>query len=242
MCTGFHREGERVRPVPVPAGLYHLRSPVALGRAVCVLLGSVAVADVLSIAFGVHARLLLGDRTEDGYATVDDLTWTHAEVLYQFAGALQGLTLLATAVVFLIWLRRVRRNAEVFDPVAHSMRPGWAIGAWFVPIGNLWLPYRVVRDVRTASELPGTPGGRSAFPGVLLHAWWVALVAAQLFGRYASRRYEAAETLDEITDALDLVAFSDALDIVAAVLAVLLVRGLTAMQGERATLGPLAVG
>nr|WP_276607219.1 DUF4328 domain-containing protein [Streptomyces sp. A0958] len=67
------------------------------------------------------------------------------------------------------------------------------------------------------------------------------LIAAELFSRYASRFYEGAETADEIVDAIDLVAFSDALDIVAAVLAVLLVRKLTVMQGERAALGALPV-
>lgn len=240
ICAAFRRAAPGGL-MATPIGLDHLRSPVGLGRAACVLLGAVAVADALSIVTGVRARLLLGERTEYGLAAVDETTWTHAETLYRSAGVLQTVAFLATAVLFLAWLHRVRLNAEVFDPGAHTMRPGWTIGAWFVPIGNLWLPYRVVRGIWTASVLPGTPGDRAETPRPLLHAWWGTLVASEVLSRFASVRYDRAETVDDVVDALDLVAFCDALDIVAAVLAILLVRRLTAMQGERAALGALPV-
>ncbi|MEU2245425.1 DUF4328 domain-containing protein [Streptomyces sp. NPDC019224] len=227
--------------MPVPARLDGLRSPVGLGKAVCVLLGAVAVADVLSIAAGVHSRMLLADGMDSGFLAVDEKALTLADNMYGSAGALQWLTFMATAVVFLVWLRRVRGNAEVFDPYAHPMRPGWAIGAWFVPVGNLWLPYRVASGVWTASAPVGTPGGRSAAPRGLLNAWWAALVATQVLSRIASRFYTRAETVDEVIEGFDMLAFCDALDVVAAVLAILFVRRLTEMQTHRAMTGALPV-
>lgn len=223
--------------MPMPAGLNQLRSPAGLGKAVCVLLGAVAVADVLSIAAGSHARQLLRDAMADGFLTLDEAAADRADTLYQAAGTLRLLTFLATAVVFVIWMRRVRDNAQVFDASAHSMGPGWAIGAWFVPVGNLWLPYRVASGVWTASSPTARGGSGPTEPRGLLQAWWAMLVVAELFLRYATQRLTKAETADEIVHAYGQVEAAEALDIVAAVLAILFVRKLTAMQGERAALG-----
>ncbi|MFE9814878.1 DUF4328 domain-containing protein [Streptomyces sp. NPDC005773] len=139
------------------------------------------------------------------------------------------LTFLATAVVFLVWFRRVRLNAEVFDAHAQPMRPGWAIGAWFVPFVNFFLPYRVASGIWTAS----TPAGRPFASRALLNAWWAGLIGSRLFVVWSERRYTAAEEVDEVLDAFGLVIAADVLDIAAAVLAILFVRRLTAMQGER---------
>lgn len=140
------------------------------------------------------------------------------------------LTFLATAVVFLVWFRRVRLNAEVFDAYAQPMRPGWSIGAWFIPVANSFLPYRVASGIWTAS----TPAGRPMASRALLNAWWAGLIGSRLFGVWAERRYAAAEEVDEVLDAFGLVIAADVLDVAAAVLAILFVRRLTAMQGERA--------
>ncbi|WP_330240393.1 DUF4328 domain-containing protein [Streptomyces sp. NBC_00525] len=214
-----------------------LRSPLGLGKAVCVLLGAVAVTDVLSIAAGVHSRMLLADGLDDGFLAVDEQAWTLADNMYGSAGALQGIAVLATGIVFLVWLRRARHNAEVFDPYCHTLRPGWAIGAWFVPIANLWLPYRVATGVWTASVPPDTLVSRATAPRGVLNAWWAALVATQILGRVAGGYYDRAEGGDEIIRGLDLVMAANALDIGAAVVAILFVRRLTAMQDLRAWAG-----
>ncbi|MGC4949825.1 DUF4328 domain-containing protein [Streptomyces sp. DT224] len=227
---------------PARPRLDHLRSPVGLAKAVCVLLGAAAVADVLAIAAGIHTRVLLADGLDGGFLVVDEEAWTRADHLYTAAGSLQALTFLATAVVFLVWLRRVRINAEVFDPYAHTLRPGWAIGGWFVPLGNLWLPYRVAKGVWTASAPVDTLGGRTAAPRGPLKAWWAVFVADQLVSRGTGRLSADAETGDEIVRGLDLVAANDALDLAAAVLAILFVRRLTGMQSRRADLGAFPAG
>ncbi|MER5279869.1 DUF4328 domain-containing protein [Streptomyces sp. NPDC002809] len=241
VCAAFRRS-RAGGLMPTPAGpqtTRFLRSPVGLGKAVCVLLGAVAVADVLALGAGVHSRQVLSEGMADDFLTYDEAAGDRADMLYQASGSLQVLTFLATVVVFLVWFRRVRLNAEVFDAYAHSMRPGWAIGAWFVPVGALWLPHRVASGIWTASS----PGGssRPTAPRGLLHAWWAALLCSVAFSRYAEQVYSDAEEPDEILNAFDQVMAADAFDIVAAVLAILFVRRLNAMQGERAAQGPAPV-
>lgn len=219
--------------MPTPTGpqtVRSLRSPVGLGKAVCVLLGAVAAADVVSIAAGINARQVFAEGSADDFLRYDEAAMDRAEMLYRFSGSPQMLTFLATAVVFLVWFRRVRLNAEVFDAYAQPMRPGWAIGAWFVPFANFFLPYRVASGIWTAS----TPAGRPLASRALLNAWWAGLIGSRLFVVWAERRYTAAEEVDEVLDAFGLVVAADVLDVAAAVLAILFVRRLTAMQGERA--------
>ncbi|MEU5719185.1 DUF4328 domain-containing protein [Streptomyces sp. NPDC020403] len=232
-CSALHRgaPGGLMRPaaVPPPEAWQRLRSPVALSKAVAALLSAVVLTDLLDVAAGLHLRGAIGDGV---------VQWTRADLLYGRAGSLQAVALLGTAVVFIVWFHRVRRNAEVFDAGLQQMKPGWAIGGWFVPIGNFWLPRRVAGDVWSASTTPNPDGSWRPVSTAPLNLWWAAWVLSLLFGRFASGRYAAADGPQEVKDAAGLVVAADVLDILAAVLAIVFVRTLTRMQGERAGRGP----
>ena len=211
-----------------------LRSPVALGRAAAVLLGLVIAADVFSCYAVVLELSVTGDMA-DG-ATGADVAHRadHADALYGASALVYGVVLLATAVVYLCWLWRVRVNAEVFDQSAHSMRRGWTIGAWFCPIVNLWFPRRVVADAWDASTPLGMRSGHRP-----VDAWWSLWLLSLFAGRFANTSYNHADTPAELRDASRLMLCSDALDIAAAALAIVVVVVLTRMQDRKALAGPL---
>jgi hypothetical protein len=141
-----------------------------------------------------------------------------------------GVGLIATAVVFLVWFHRARVNAGLLGPEEQRRGPGWAVGSWFIPFANLWLPRAVAGDIWDASEHD------KRVPRTVLNAWWALWVLSCLANRVAGRLWERAEEVDAIRRAaLGLVAGS-AVDLVAAVLAVLFVRRLTAMQHAKAAL------
>ncbi|MCX4729995.1 DUF4328 domain-containing protein [Streptomyces sp. NBC_01363] len=238
LCAG--PAGAAAPMPPAPAFLapqQYLRSPEGLAKAVVVLLAVVAVADVLAVAAGLNTRRVLAAGLANDFATYDEAVATFADDLYAAASSLQTLTNLATGVVFIIWFRRVRLNAEVFDPSLQSMRPGWAVGAWFVPIGNLVLPRRIAGGIWAASAQTNTDGSWRTVPATVMNLWWGAWVCSQIITQYTARRYWGAEQPQELLDTTGLLVATDAFDIVAAVLAVLFVRKLTRMQGERAALG-----
>lgn len=219
------------RPVPVP-GTY-LRSPIGLGRATVSLLGLVIAADL----FAVYADLVLYDVTGDlmdgatgGAATgrLDD-----AETLNSVAGGVQSVALLLCVIVYLCWFWRVRANAGVFAPQAQSMKPGWAIGGWFVPIVSLWYPRRITRDIWDASS---PVGARRSY--VLVNAWWTLWLLSLLGDRLGTVDYGKADAADQMHSGAYQSMISDGLDIAAGVLAILLVLRLTRMQNEKALAGP----
>lgn len=59
---------------------------------------------------------------------------------------------LAAYVATCLWLQAGRRFTEVADPTARfAHRPVWTWLGWWVPVAALWVPFRVVRDLRGAT-------------------------------------------------------------------------------------------
>ncbi|MFC9114311.1 DUF4328 domain-containing protein [Streptomyces sp. NPDC057092] len=225
-------------PMPAPGPV--LRSPVGLSHAVTVLLGLVMLADVLNTAAAFFMRSQM-DRITSGVGDVDLTDLDRADSALAGTGVFYLLALLATATVFIIWFHRVRQNAEVFAPDTQRRSAGWAIGAWFIPFANLWIPRGIALDVLRAGE-PDPYGGTVRHQG-LLNAWWGVWIASNVFDRLATRRYDDAESPQAVHDATGWLITGSLLDIVAAVLAVLFVRRLTAAQNAKALAGPgLPVG
>jgi len=82
----------------------------------------------------------------------------------------------AAGVFFLRWLTRARFIAERHaGPGWFRASPGWAVGAWLVPVASLWVPAQAVADIIRASRgpVPGRPRPGQDVPGLrLLRAWW----------------------------------------------------------------------
>ncbi|MER6401734.1 DUF4328 domain-containing protein [Kitasatospora sp. NPDC001603] len=95
--------------------------------------------------------------------------------LYSPSNTVMGLLVLVTllalaaeAIVRSVWIRRCWSNAEVLAPGSQRCGRGWAVGVWFVPLVQLWLPRRVTVDLRRASGLPDS--------GVV-NLWWGVSIA-----------------------------------------------------------------
>ena len=73
---------------------------------------------------------------------------------------------IATVVVFLMWLYRVSNNVGAFGKRTQNSS-GWAVGSFFVPIINLFVPYQSVKDIWNKSE----PTGADAYLVQLFSAW-----------------------------------------------------------------------
>ncbi|MFD7641686.1 DUF4328 domain-containing protein [Kitasatospora sp. NPDC059795] len=134
--------------------------------------------------------------------------------LFRAVVPLSALLFFGSVAVFLVWFRRCRLNAELLAPGTHRYSLGWAVGAWFTPVALLWIPRTVTLDIWRASSPAGT--------GVwLVNAWWAAWLAKTVGG----------VIVGEIGhNAYGYSAFDTAAGLAAAVLAVLLIRRLTAHQ------------
>ncbi|MFD9117224.1 DUF4328 domain-containing protein [Streptomyces bottropensis] len=220
-------------PIQSPHGPAWLRSPVALGRAVAILLGAVAAADVVAVWADLSLLDVSGRLAGEDWSVALERDSDRADGLVALAGILQTLTYVAAIVVFLVWFHRVRVNAEVFDPFGHRKKRGWAIGGWFVPVVNLWFPRRIAIDCWDASSPWEKPRSHA-----LVNTWWTLWLLSLFAGEAGDRAYLRAEEIEEYRVAARQMLFADSLEIVSAVFAALFVLALTRMQDDRARSGP----
>jgi hypothetical protein len=208
---------------------------------VSALLAVVALSDLFAVYAGVRLYGLI-DEEEGGFAFASRQEMDDADALYRTAGQIQGATFLACAIGFIVWFFWMRRCAGLLGPDRFRNGPGWAVGCWFVPVANLWMPYRVAIDMWGAStRLPGDgePYKVSFWP---VNLWWGLFVTTTLFQRFAGQRYENADALSEIRDAVLQVMVGDILEVAAAAAAVYFAVRLTAMQRLKAAEGPYVSG
>jgi hypothetical protein len=93
-------------------------------------------------------------------------------------GSVLTFVAVAALVLHIIWTWRSAHNARALGRTGARLSPGWAIGAWFVPLGNFVLVYLVYSDLWRSSD-PGTERGDEwrRLPGsALVRLWTVAYI------------------------------------------------------------------
>lgn len=89
-----------------------------------------------------------------------------------------GVAAIACYIVSAVWLYRASANAQAIDPDPDRMRPGWALGWFAIPIANLWMPFRAVKQCWNSSiHGPGALG--AAAPGFFA-IWWSCWIGADI--------------------------------------------------------------
>ncbi|MEV0481978.1 DUF4328 domain-containing protein [Streptomyces sp. NPDC050508] len=134
-------------------------------------------------------------------------------------------------VLFLVWLARSRSNAQALSPGASIPSRGWTIGAWLIPVVNLFVPRRLVLDIGRASSA----SWEQKRDTTLVNLWWVAWITHALVlvagGRVAP-------------GSMAFLVVAEALMIVAGVLMGLVIERITALQsaefGATVPVAPLA--
>ncbi|WP_051810281.1 DUF4328 domain-containing protein [Streptomyces sp. NRRL S-378] len=214
--------------MPVVTGV-RLRSAVGLAIVLTVLC-------VVSIGCGAYAVYadwttwaLMGRLLSDPGA-VGDVDLGRGESLILLAASVQSKALIVTCVVFIVWFHLVRTNAGVLASGSDKPASGVAIGARFVPLANLWLPYRIAATTWESSRPLRADGSDRSFPSALVNFWWGTFAAARVLGWCGGMAYSLAESPGAVRYAATTMLVGDVLDIVAAALAPLFALRLTAMQ------------
>lgn len=157
------------------------------------------------------------------------------------AALISGLMLAAfacTGIAFIVWFFRAYQNIERLGACDLRMKHGWAIGSWFVPILNLFRPKQIMNDIWRASD-PALPaaearGWRRAAVPSLLHVWWALFLISGAGSNVAGRMIEQSQSAASRQLAGKVAMFADGGLILGAVLAMLVVLGVTSRQEDRA--------
>jgi hypothetical protein len=97
-----------------------------------------------------------------------ETSWqVHGTVVASWLDTAGSLMILAFAVLFVVWFRRARINAERHGYRQRRAR-GWTFWGWIIPIVSLWFPFQLMGDIWRAG-LPAERRGRTAWLPAL---WW----------------------------------------------------------------------
>ena len=110
-------------------------------------------------------------------------SWSDVQFIDDTLNAMLGVQTIVALVIFvliIIWNYRVYVVSEAISQTHRSFSSGWAIGAWFIPVGNALLPRLVLRDIEKAvsGSVPSLSNGqpRSTPPAAIGWTWWVLFV------------------------------------------------------------------
>ena len=137
--------------VPLPSGFVPLRP---LARWAISALFLVAVSDVVAIWSDLRELSLVNKVINGDYVSLSALQSNDSR--QTAVGWAAGIVYLLTVVVFLRWFSKAYKNLVPLGAVGLRYRPGWAIGAWFVPFLLWWRPKQIANDIWRASD-PDNP-------------------------------------------------------------------------------------
>jgi hypothetical protein len=138
-----------------------------------------------------------------------------------------------TMIVFCMWVYRAAQNARAISTHKFEISPRMAVGSYFIPIVNLWLPYQAMSEIWRASRNPSSWRGDSA--GTFLGWWWAVWIISSILGNVSFRITTREPELGDIRWSTQLSLVWEALDLVSVVMGVLLVTRLTAYQMQAST-------
>jgi Domain of unknown function (DUF4328) len=148
------------------------------------------------------------------------------------ASLVRVVAMVGTAAALMAWLYIAAENVQAWG-IRLKWGPGWAIGAWFIPVANLVIPVLVVNELARASASPVSPQWAPQRAGTgLIAAWWAMFLLGTGFTRASAQKTFAP---DEGDFALGYVVPGTLCYVAAAVLGMLLIRHITALQVRRQT-------
>lgn len=149
---------------------------------------------------------------------------------YTLVVLVQFLLYLAGGTAFLIWVYRSTANAHAFGAEGMGAGPGLAVGWYFIPIANLWMPLTSMRETWKASVNPSNWEVEHA-PSTL-GLWWLFWITGNIAGIAAARLgWDAEPETAGIAHSLSIA--SDVLTIPGALILSGIVGGITALQNGR---------
>jgi uncharacterized protein DUF4328 len=143
------------------------------------------------------------------------------------------LTQVVIAVLFIVWMFRAAKNHEALGRANTRFGPGWAIGGWFIPIANLVMPILIMQDLWRGSDVTrprADPNWRATRGSWLIGWWWAAWVASLVRFAYTGSGLHDSRSLDDIQTSNTVALVGVVALAVAAVLALFVVRTLSARQ------------
>jgi hypothetical protein len=154
---------------------------------------AMALVGIATIALLLEALVVA-----QGFSLFADLAATTEEDVVRWQVNIDGtnnlyiVAVIASAIAFLAWLSRAVENVPALGGGTPIRSPRGAIGWWFAPIANFFVPYQIVADLwRRMAPSPAAQG-----IGIIV-AWWVLWIGGGIAQRVIGAAAGSVTTVDD---------------------------------------------
>jgi hypothetical protein len=178
---------------------------------------------VVSVISAVLQWLLLKDIKNGSNVTTEAISAN--DMREGIIGIVLTIVYIATIVVFIQWFRRAYFNLHLR---ASGLRysEGWAAGAWFIPVFNLFGPYRIFNDLISKSKEVLQKNGiteRIELSMNQLNAYWLFWVVGNIIANVSFRK-AMKQNIDDLLVATTTDIISSVFSIVAGILLISIIQ------------------
>ena len=173
--------------------LMNLKPIAGLTKALCVIVGLLFILDILEIFAGLVQYY--------GYSQLDpsgDLwdAFVPVEIVDGIIGLGFIFLYLISIVVFLTWIHRTNKNLRALSGEEMEYTPGWAVGWYFVPIANIFKPFKVMQEIWTIAHR------RQEESDAIVNIWWTFWILGNVLSRISTKMAFNAEDIPAYMNAI----------------------------------------
>lgn len=189
-----------------------------------ILLIYIMMALQILFAFSHYLQYELLGNLEKGIVEYDDAQSN--DTRQQFIAIIIIAMSIVSAVTFIQWFRRAYFNLHtVSDGLKYT--EGWAAGAWFVPILNLFRPYQIMRELfdvssRVISEKMGGFQPKSYLNAV--NFWWALWIISNVVANLTFRLMPNSGSIEDLRTETVVSIFTALLEVPLALITVKVIK------------------
>ncbi|MDR0516775.1 MAG: DUF4328 domain-containing protein [Fibromonadaceae bacterium] len=178
------------------------------------LIWIVLVLKIVSLASGyAHYNLLqtIASGTEVSEERIDESDSRESIIAW-----ISVIVFIVSVITFIRWFKRAYSNLH--KKVNNlSYTAGWAVGSWFVPIINLYRPYKIMKELYLETKKIVNKENLSTH---LLVPWWVLWLTYCSMSKVIARSLLSAKTLEGIIYATGLDMIGNIIGIILALITI----------------------
>ena len=167
-----------------------------LAEKAIILMWIVLVLEVVNIFSCYMQYDLLNAIAWNEFITTEEAEANYTRVI--ILGGIYLVVFIISAITFLMWFAKAYSNLhKKVNNLAYSK--GWAVGSWFVPILNIYRPYKIMKEIYVETKKLFEQRGISEkfnYSMSYLVWWWVLWLISKVFGLLASKM--PADTIDNL--------------------------------------------
>ena len=194
------------------------------------LIGIVLALEVISLLsdflqYDLIQNVMSGGSVSDSDATMNDLRQQIIGIVYFIVYIISGIT-------FIMWFRRAYFNLH--QKVSYLSRSeGMAAGAWFIPILNWFVPYKIMKElyVETSRLLSKENENRNVYLNTsYIVIWWTLWIISSLISQFIFRFTMDAQSLDELKFSTEASMIGSFVGILLAIITIKVVKDYSAIE------------